>query len=198
MKKKRERVRKCNSYLPGIFLHWQRVEKYTSSYEQVYGNSWCHKTNFPARRVLKIRTLLCLSRLSWLENSSKSWECCARSDIDWRARNLETKCSAQSLNCCGWLLAEFKVPFSLQRWHIIKSSHFEEIFPGLAQRRLPEGKDFPDLVHCIKLIWLSRSDQKWVSAKQRKENFLMDLNSIFIGFHAFLEIKFTYKRTPFP
>lgn len=160
-------------------------------------NLWCHKNSFIAWRFLTIKILHCLSRVSWLKYSSKFWDWCTSTDVGWKTRNLVAKCSAQLPNCCGNCFLNLKHPFHCKVCTVSNSPTLWEYFRTSLRWRLPKGKDFSYVVLCIKLIWLSRSDKKWISTKQRKENFLIYFNSIFIGFHDFLEIKFTYKSTPF-
>lgn len=134
-------------------------------------NLWCHKINFIASCVLKIKILHCLSRLSWLKYPSKFWDWRASSDVGWNTRNLVTKCSAQLPNCCGNCFLNLKCPFCCTVCTLSNSCTFREYLQDLAQRRASQGKGFSDIVVCMKLIWLSRSGQKWISTKQRKENF---------------------------
>lgn len=188
------RNRVSDSDLPGIFLHWQRVEKYMIKCND---NLWCHKINFIAWCVLKIKILRSLSRLFWLKYSRKFWGWCA-SDAGWKTRNMVTKCSAQLPNCCESCFLHLKCPFHCKICTLSNSPTLRKYFRTSLREGLPKGKTSSDILLYIKLIWVSRSDKKWISTKRRRDNFLMYFNSTFTGFHSFLEIKVTYRRTPFP
>lgn len=128
----------------------------------------------------------------------KFWDWCASSDVGWIIRNLLTKCSAQLPNCCWNCFLNLKCTFHCKGCTLSNSPVLREYFRTSLRGGLPKEKDFSVIALWIKSIWLSRPDKKWISTKRRKDNFLMYFNSILIGFCVFLEIKFTYKRTPFP
>lgn len=105
-------------------------------------NLWCHKINFIAWHVSKIKICHCLSRLTQLKYSSKFQDWCASSDISWKTRKLVTKCSAQLPNCCGSCFLNLKCPFHCKVCTLLDSSTLREYFRTLLRGGLPRERIF--------------------------------------------------------